>query len=214
MDLQEKQNNSWAETGEWLKQNGTLKVPAKWQEKIDRKKSLAWNIERCFKKSKDIRRKLQGSRERIEILKTEIKKLQNQTGPPKVSDRPERPLLAQSKARGRKKNLAPGIDAFIGKSAKDNLALLRKAKPWDLWFHLRDYPGAHAVICCPRNASVTSQHFNEVGSWLLGQFKRVVATGEKFDVVVCECRHVRPIKGDRLGRVNYSNERVFTVRYQ
>ena len=35
--------------------------------------------------------------------------------------------------------------------------------------------------------------------------------GQMFDILVAECRHVRPIKGDKVGRVNYTNERVLRV---
>ncbi|NJL25746.1 MAG: hypothetical protein HC902_11610 [Calothrix sp. SM1_5_4] len=38
------------------------------------------------------------------------------------------------------------------------------------------------------------------------------SAGERFHVLVAECRHVRPIKGDKLGRVTYRDERVLIYR--
>jgi hypothetical protein len=55
-----------------------------------------------------------------------------------------------------------------------------------------------------------------VGRWLVESSTRQSAaelSGQAFDLLVIEKRHVRPIKGDALGRVNYSNERTFRIRF-
>ena len=63
---------------------------------------------------------------------------------------------------------------------------------------------------------VTDGEFLQAGQWVIEQSLGARASehkGERFDMLIVECRFVRPIKGDRLGRVNYANDRVMSVRY-
>ena len=36
--------------------------------------------------------------------------------------------------------------------------------------------------------------------------------GETYDLLIVECRYVRPIKGDKNGRVHYTNDRVLRLK--
>ena len=221
-DLQAKQNPIWRQAGDWLKGEGSLEfphgVPPLFLEVIDTHRSLSENIELVFKKAKDSERKQEGSRERIILLESEIAILQDRGphgGSARKQQRPTQSLLAKAEARGRQLHVADGLDAYIGKSAGDNLALLRKAQPFDYWLHLRDYPGTHAILRRARTRVVKDSEFSLVGSWVAQQSLGKTADelkGIKLDVLIVECRYVRPIKGDKLGRVHYTHDRVLTCR--
>lgn len=220
-ELEAKLSPIHREVGEWLKTNGTLEVPAEYREHVDLDEGLAWNIQRSFHRAKENERKAEGTRARLELVAGELETLRkkgpqafaraNQNKPSAKDD-----LLNKADARGRRLNLADNLIAYIGKSAADNLALLRKAQPFDYWLHLRDLPGSHAIVRRPRQRPVTDAEFAEAGRWVVEQSlgKRAAELkGERYDLLIVECRFVRPIKGDKLGRVNYVNDRVLTLRF-
>jgi predicted ribosome quality control (RQC) complex YloA/Tae2 family protein len=78
---------------------------------------------------------------------------------------------------------------------------------------LRDYPSAHAVIQRNKNQNVKQEEIREVALWLTQESlqKKLLLPGTRLEVVHTECRFVRPIKGDKLGRVNYQNESHFML---
>ncbi|NJM10348.1 MAG: hypothetical protein HC883_05700, partial [Bdellovibrionaceae bacterium] len=66
-----------------------------------------------------------------------------------------------------------------------------------------------------QNTSVGDNIVHQIVEWYVRQHlgsKYKQHAGEKIQILIAECRHVRPIKGDRLGRVTYHNERVFTYQ--
>ena len=69
------------------------------------------------------------------------------------------------------------------------------------------------MLSLDKNQKVNDNVLREVALWVATETKasQKLPTGSKLDVVVTECRYVRPIKGDKLGRVHYQNERVLTV---
>jgi len=223
-ELAEKESSELFEVGEWLKINRTLEVPEKWRRWIDPQKSLAWNIENCFQKAKENTRKAEGTRERIRQVEAELAALREGgiEGFAKAREaaRTQKQalrenLLAKAEARGRRLKIADDLEAYIGKSAGDNLALLRRAQPFDYWLHLRDHPGSHAILRRTRGRIVSDDEFRKAGIWVVEQSlgKRAhELKGERFDLLIVECRYVRPIKGDKLGRVHYTNDRVLNLK--
>lgn len=196
----------------------TTELPAELKNLYQEKKSRTENMEYAFQKAKDLQRKKIGTAERIEILNKEISNLESalssenlsQLLPTKISRLSH--AMEKSETRGRRLDLDDGIQAAIGKSGADNLALLRQAKPWDLWMHFKDEPGAHALIFRNRDQTVTRAQIEKVFLWVLKEARKnkIALLGQKFDVIVAECRFVKPIKGDRLGRVQYQNGQVYT----
>lgn len=198
--------------GEWIKANQTLDVPDDWQEFVDETKTLPENLEILFSQQKNQKRKLEGNIERQEKLSQELVTLQAGDLPPLPNKKVD--ILKKAAASGRRLNLNDKVEAIIGKSAADNLAILRRAQPWDLWLHLKDFPGAHAIVHRPRNTNVTHEDLRKVALWTLEATlkKRKPQRGEKYDFIYTECRYVKPLKGDRLGRVTYQNANTLTFR--
>lgn len=208
--------------------------PEKWKERIDSSQSLSWNIQECFHRAKESARKTAGTRARLEQVERELAELRAR-GPAAFAESLDKGrgrsaatphgraisggadaenLLARAEARGRRLRIGEDLEVYIGKSAADNLALLRRAQPFDYWLHLRDQPGSHAIMRRSRGRVVTDVEFVQAGRWVVEQSLGKRATelkGERHDLLIVECRFVRPIKGDRLGRVNYTHDRVLRL---
>ena len=50
----------------------------------------------------------------------------------------------------------------IGKSDKENSALVRSSDPFDLWFHVCDHPSAHVVVSQDLKTSTVIEYSSEV----------------------------------------------------
>ena len=211
--LDELEKETWFQLGRYLQEQQTLEVPEIWQDRIDKNQSLVENIENCFNKHKLEKKKKQGTLDRLRTLKKEVLDLQQglEQGdlPKELKSSSKKSLLSQAEAKGRKLVLTEDIEAVIGKSAKDNLSILRKAKSWFLWLHIKDRPGAYGVISRGRGQKVSEVQIRQVCSWMLKE-SRIFDEG-RVEFLVTECRHVQPIKGDKLGRVTHRQARVLTV---
>lgn len=212
--LQAEKELLWYEAGEWLKEHRDLQgVPEHLRSCIDVEKGLSWNMENCFFKAKQAVQKKGGARERLLELEKEIAQLEKAQYSPKANKNNLNDLMKQTEARGRKLHLPSGAIAYCGKSGADNLALLRQAKAWDYWVHLKDYPGAHAIIHRHRDQVISDEELNEVSDWVARESlsSKSLIVGQKMAVVIVEARFVRPIKGDKLGRVTYHSERTLNL---
>ncbi len=221
LDLETKSTSRWGEVGEWLKLHQSLNVPQELLEFIDSEKSLSQNISICFQKAKDQERKMNGAKERILTLSLEVKELTQKLDRDEPVDNkapvPKKNFLQKLGAQARTFKVDENLQAYIGKSAKDNLDILRRAQPFDLWLHLRDIPSAHVVIRRTRDRQVSDAEFRKIAQWLIAENfgkKAKDKAGEFFDLIICECRFVKPIKGDKLGRVNYQNDRTLRVKFE
>lgn len=216
----EKMNRPWFSVGQYIIEKQTLDVPDDWRDFINPQLPLSANIQVCFEKHKAQEKSRDQVLERLRHLQSEIEELTKKidSGHWESEQKPVRSLaselLGKAKAKGRKKILAPSVEAVFGKSAQDNVALLRKAQPWDLWLHLKDLPGAHLFIRRPRGKNVDHHHILEAARWYLEQSlgKEKIKEGDRYEILLTECRYVKPIKGDRLGRVTYQNENSFMLR--
>ncbi len=215
--LDSKETQEWYQLGELLKTKKMADVGREWDLFLDRKRSQAWNLEQCFQKAKQLVKKRQGTLARKKIVEAEIQLLETQMDVEisrlgQIEPAPtKRKLLVEVKTR--KKVLESGLVAFLGKSAADNMKILRQSQAWDLWLHLRDYPSAHAIIQRNKNQEIPREQLNQVAAWLAQEslHKKILLPGTRLEIVYTECRHVRPIKGDKLGRVHYQNERHFML---
>lgn len=205
----------WAELGEKLKSQEISDLGPEWAPYLKEGLSRIELMQKSFQKFKLLQKKKQGTLDRIEILMKEIGQLEKalETGSFKKVQPPQvRQQLKDAGAEGRTKTFSNFI-ASKGKSAADNLALLRTAKAWDLWVHLRDYPSSHVIVARDKNQKVPETVLHEAALWLAesSMKSKLSLSGTRLDVIVAECRFVRSIKGDKIGRVHYQNERTFTV---
>lgn len=207
--------SQWLNLGELLKVHDIHELGHEWSSYLKDNLSRADLMQKCFQKFKLLQRKKQGTLDRVDILIKEIGDLERalETGLfKKIQPLQSRQQLKVAGAEGRTKTFS-GFVASKGKSAADNLALLRTAKAWDLWIHLRDYPSSHVIVARDKNQKVPDSILHEAALWLAesSMKSKLSLSGTRLDVVVAECRFVRPIKGDKIGRVHYQNERSFTI---
>ncbi len=207
-DILEKKAKLWRPLGDWLKENQSLEVPDDFAAFVDKKKTVSWNMQNCFAKAKDLDEKIKRAENRRQEILLAIEALPKKTPTEKLP-----PVKLKERVEQRTLRLENNVTASFGKSASDNLKLLRSAKAWHLWLHLKDYPGAHGIVYFDRSLKVADSDLYKIASWLINEtLGRKKNLGGTFEVLVTECRFVTPIKGDSLGRVNYRNERVIRVR--
>lgn len=217
--IEQFKNEEWATVGEYLKQNGFKNLKPEWSVYIDFKKSVSVNMQKCFEKSKAAKIKIKGAEARLQVLKREIAELSEPTLEKYeifLNNQNLKNKAPERKVEGRLRKTQieeSGLVAYMGKSAADNMDLLRRSKPHDLWLHLKDYPSAHAIIHKQKNQKVSDLDIKKIASWLVkeGLSAQIAQTGSKFSVVMVECRHVKPLKGDKLGRVTYRNAREILI---
>lgn len=212
-ELTEERSQDWLAFGEELKMGQPLPQHPLWSAKL----SLAQNREQAFAKGKEIRGKRKGIEERIAILQQEIElRRQWLAAPEQVPTAVAPPsrghaALVKSESRGKTLTLPSGLQAILGRSAKDNLAILRQARAWDYWLHLKDEPSAHVIVFREKNQNIRNEDIEAVAEWLLKNLgKKMILAGSRYDVICVECRFVRPIKGDKLGRVTYHSPIVYS----
>ena len=131
-----------------------LKLQAKGQSLLHENPAEA---EAYFLKAKAIKRKKIGTEQRVIQLKNEIEEIEKKINSNEFSSAaPESKstslqILKKADGDARTLRLPEGFEAVIGKSAKDNLSILRNSRSWDYWMHLRDYPSAHAILFRNKN---------------------------------------------------------------
>ncbi len=107
--------------------------------------------------------------------------------------------------------IKPGVRALCGKSAKENMELLRKAKSWHIWMHLKDYPSGHLILDIPRNYAVSEKELESCGLFLfkVAAPRKLHASDQvKFEVIFTEAKFVKPIKGAKSGLVQPSRTKA------
>jgi len=104
-----------------------------------------------------------------------------------------------------------GATILVGKGARDNEELtLKVANGRDLWFHARDYEGAHVVLRVDKGGEPEPAAVDEAA--LLAAFYSKGAREASLDVSVTEAKHVSRTKGAPTGAVNVARERTVRVR--
>lgn len=184
-------------------------LPEEFRRFVDEDMTAYELLQKAYSQSKALKGKIK----RLEKRQTELEVLLTKS---QLEDKPTNKanLFLQSKSKGKKKDFSH-CSCWIGRSGKDNLALLRYAKPWYFWLHLKDRPGAHCIVRRNKKEQINYKELEEVCQFFIQQSFRSgikVKEGEKFDVLLTEVRFVQPIKGDRLGRVKYSKEKVMTIK--
>ncbi len=216
-ELSRKQNLPYRLVGEWLKTHQSLEVPKEFDPFVDHRRRLAWNIERMFHLAKESERKMEGTLLRLRELEKQRAELDRSPWPQPPKTQVD--LLSRAQAgslRTRRLNLSEQIFMLCGRSSRDNAELLRRARPWDLWFHLRDSPSSHGVVFRERYQVLSREDEVRAAQFLIQVTfgaKARAHDGEKFELLVAECRHVKPMKGAGLGRVTYRNEKSFVVSF-
>ncbi len=213
--LQALKEMQWDKAGDWLKTFQSLHVPTEFKDYVDRKKSFSKNLDLIFTKAKETRQKIEGTLKRLDELRAEYAHYEAQDSIILESQKKTSPRESKGNSGLRTFQIGEDCRLFIGRNAQENLKILREAQSWDYWLHLKDYPGAHGILKCPRHYTLSPDELETAAQWIAERSKKShhqIQEGDTFEVIVTQKRFVKPIKGDSLGRVRYSDEKTYTYK--
>ena len=106
-----------------------------------------------------------------------------------------------------------GWTILVGRNARGNQSVtFELARPRDLWFHARDYPGSHVILKGRGRRPAPPRSVLEAAA-LAAHFSK--ASGDTtVDVACCFRYQVRSPRGAAHGRVTYSGEKTVSVRIE
>ncbi len=199
---------------------GALRIP------LDPRRTPAENARRYFREYDDARSAAEGGPRRLAevdralthlaILETDLELAENRA----EIDEVRAALVQAGYLRARKQAPAArapgprrletgeGFVIWVGRSSRQNAAVLEKAAPQDLWLHAHGVPGGHVIIVA--GGRPVPEEVVERAAALAAHYS--AARGEsRVPVDVAERRYVRPIPGAGPGQVTYRNERTLVV---
>lgn len=170
---------------------------------LERHLSVGQNGSAFFEKAKKEMRKAQHIEEQ---LTQEREKLEHLT-PQEISQRSE-----MKKKRDKLLWHIGQFPVFIGRSAKENEQIFRLARPWHLFLHARDVPGAYVFVAKGR-APLSQEELLDAATLALEHSK---ARGEsQGHVIFTEKRYLTlPKNQKKRGEILYTSERSLLVRLE
>jgi hypothetical protein len=199
--------------GEQLKYKPLSQLSADDQSWLNQTQSKTIDREQIFKKAKVLAAKKDGMNSRITVLIEEIKTLTRslEQGPPRLKHKIS--IAGKEDVSTRKLEVGPMLSVYMGKNAKDNVQLLKNSQPWELWFHLKDYPSAYAITRKNKATPVEHADLIKMATWFAKEcFKNHKEKAPThIEVIYTECRFVKLLKGDKLGRVTHTNTKTLRV---
>ncbi len=216
-DLKNKKNNDFYEFATLLSENPS-QAKKSFPAYFDASKNVHKLKDLYFDKHKVSLVKQARIESRIAELQEEVKSLELMTDSQWQAQQSKQESFKVSfkhPVKTRKLQVASDVIAYLGKSAQDNLKLLRSAKAWHLWLHIKDLPSAHMILFKDKARILSDQEIHKACVWLLSEAKPGQSSGLSqglVEVLITECRYVRPVKGDKVGRVNYTHEKVYRLR--
>jgi len=201
------------EIGELLKYQTVKQLDPAQQEwlRLNHPKNI--DREHIFKKAKTLASKKEGMAGRIEMLLKEISSLTESLDGPAPKAKHKISAITKGDVDTRKFEVNQNVSLYMGKNARDNVELLKSSQPWELWFHLKDYPSAYAITRRNKSIAVGHAELIKMALWFAKEcFKnQKEKSPQHIEVIYTECRFVKLLKGDKLGRVTHTNTKTLRV---
>lgn len=105
-----------------------------------------------------------------------------------------------------------GFQIWMGKSARQNDALLRAASPNDLWMHAKDYAGSHVVVRARGQESIPEAVIRAAAR--LAALHSKAKSERRVEVTMTKVKRVRKPKGAPAGLVSVRDTDTLTVDLQ
>ncbi len=206
--------NIYSETGE------KISIP------LDRRLTIAANVQACYKKYDKLKRSTKFITEQIELCRAEIFYLESiahaLTASTTIADIDEirteliaggylkdaRKKSALSKKPQPLKFVAPdGTEILVGKNNSQNDRLTFKiAAPDDLWLHTKDITGSHVIV----RSNNVSEETLQLAAEIAAHFSKAQGSS-KVPVDYVQCRFVKKPSGAKPGFVIFTNQRTIYV---
>ncbi len=169
------------------------------------------NAQNYFKKAKKERKKRERKEELRKRMEEELKKLEEEK---------ERILKGEVRERVREEErvekfkcyiTSGGYRVYVGRNAQENEELtFGFARPWDLFFHVREAPGSHTIMRIPEKGKMPPMKDIEEAA-AIAAYHSKMRTSSVVPVSYTERRYVHGIKGKK-GLVRIEREKVVFVR--
>lgn len=178
---------------------------------LDQRKTLRENMEHFFHQAKKGRRGLEHVARRRQEAERALAAVDSGYEPDREGAGPgEAGQVSEEAPVVRKKTelkdlhvytSSDGLYILRGKNMRANHDLLtRVARPYDLWFHAADGPGAHVVLRRPGpNSEIPEASRREAA--VIAALRSHFAQAGKAEVMCAYVKHVNPIKGKKPGQV-------------
>ena len=102
-----------------------------------------------------------------------------------------------------------GLDIWIGRNNRQNDFLtLKKAHPYDLWFHVKNQPGSHVILAC-HNVTPTDAQIERAAE--LAAYYSKARESSKVEVDCTLVRHVKKPAHAVPGYVIFTNQTTYIV---
>ena len=173
---------------------------------LDPSLSPARNLERLYREARRAERARRIAGERLEAALREM-----DAGPPAEGAEHRAPAAPGGQGPFRRYVSSDGWPIWVGRNSRENDRLLREARPWDLWLHARDAPGAHVLVRRPGREARCPERTLLEAAGLAAAHSRRSADGA-VEVMVAEAGRVRRPKGAGPGQVVVSGDRTVRVR--
>lgn len=104
-----------------------------------------------------------------------------------------------------------GLAIRVGKGAKSNdILTFSQSKGSDWWFHVRDYPGSHVVLCVTKGQEPDDEALRD--AMLLALTHSKARNESEAEITVTQCKHVNRFKNGPPGKVQIGQHKVMSVR--
>ena len=193
---------------------------------LDRRLTIAANVQACYKKYDKLKRSTKFIAEQIELCREEIFYLESVahslTASPTLVDIDEirTELISGGYLKEAKKRTAPskkpqplkflapdGTEILVGKNNSQNDRLTFKiAAPDDLWLHTKEITGSHVIV---RSSNVSDETL-QLAAELAAHFSKA-QNSSKVPVDYVQCKFVKKPSGAKPGFVIFTNQRTLYV---
>ncbi len=179
------------------------------------------NLNLLYERLKKEKEKIEGGQNRLAEIEQKLQQLEDFDDPKKwyagynkVQQRNIKPSKNKKGTKFKTYPLNGDYQLLCGYSAKNNDELIKMAKPWHVWMHLRDYPSTHGIIPLNKGESLSHSVLTEAGRYLVEhnfKGKKDKFLGLKFNLIHCQVRFLKKVKGSP-GKVTYINDKNVLIQ--
>ena len=176
---------------------------------IDPSKTIQENARDYYRKYKKAKAREEKKDEMIARIEREIERLEQMREHGEIPEKPER---VQTEKPYREFTTENGYKILVGKNAKGNeLITFRIAKPYDLFFHVREAPGSHVILRLKEKGKRPPERDIKRAASIAAWFSKAKHSN-LVPVQFTEVRYLRKPKKEKQGKVILTREEVIFVQ--
>lgn len=171
---------------------------------------LHQQAEHYFKQARRAARGLDKALQRQQQLQAQLKGLLEQGISAQPSVAAIRKTRPDDSTEGPLRIDLEGYEILVGRNARQNdEATFKLARPWDIWLHVQDYPGAHVIIRMPKSQPRPPDHILAQAAALA--LRHSPRAGHSAEIAWTQVRFVSRKPKGGLGEVLYRRFQTWRV---